>query len=151
MPTLVLETIIRARAETCFDLMRDVRLHVQTTAETNEAAIVGVTDGMIGIGQTITFQSRHFGFRQRLTVNVVEFDRPRLFVDQMTAGAFKSFRHIHEFLPHDNRTLMRDTLVWEMPFGILGKIADKVFVKRHLRNLVATRNDRLKNIAEART
>ena len=97
MPQIILETMINAPAETCFDLMRDIRIHTETTAQTDEKAVAGVTEGKIGLGQTVTFEGKHFGMRQRLTVKVVEFDRPRLFVDEMTEGRFRSFKHIHEF------------------------------------------------------
>ena len=148
MPTIILETQINAPAETCFDLMRDIRIHTETTSRTNETAIAGVTNGKIGLGQTVTFEGTHFGMRQRLTVRVIEFDRPRLFVDEMTDGNFKSFKHIHEFLPQNNGTLMRDTLIWTSPYGILGKLVDKLLLERHLRKLVSGRNVKLKEIAE---
>ncbi|MEP7212988.1 MAG: SRPBCC family protein [Acidobacteriota bacterium] len=149
MPTLTLETFINAPAEICFDLMRDIRIHTESTAQMNAKAVDGVTDGQIGLGQTVTFEGTHFGVRQRLTVEVVEFDRPRLFVDEMTEGAFQMFRHAHEFLPLDGGTLMRDTLVWRSPFGVAGRIVDKLVLERHLRDLVSARNARLKQIAEA--
>jgi ligand-binding SRPBCC domain-containing protein len=148
MPTIVLETLIKAPAEICFDLMRDIRLHTETTAQTNEKAVAGVTDGMIGLAQTVTFEGRHFGIRQRLTVKVVEFDRPRLFTDEMIDGTFKSFKHIHRFFEKDNATVMQDTLIWESPFGMLGRMADKLFIEKHLKRLVTTRNSKLKEIAE---
>jgi len=148
MPQIVLETLINAPAETCFDLMRDIRIHTETTAHTNEKAVGGVTDGMIGLGQTVTFEGTHFGFRQRLTVKVVEFERPFLFVDEMVEGKFISFRHIHEFTIQPAGTLMRDTLIWTSPFGILGRLVDKFLLERHLRTLVSGRNARLKEIAE---
>jgi len=149
MSQIILETLINASAEICFDLMRDIRIHAQTTAQTNEKAVAGVTDGMISLGQTVTFEGTHFGIRQRLTVKVVEFDRPRLFVDEMTEGSFKTFKHRHEFFPQNRRTLMRDTLTWTSPFGVLGKIVDKLLLERHLIDLVSTRNSRLKEIAES--
>lgn len=148
MPTIVLETLIGASAEACLDLMRDIRIHTETTAQTNEKAVAGVTEGKIGLGQTVTFEGKHFGMRQRLTVQVVEFDRPRLFVDEMIEGRFTAFKHIHEFLPGKNGTLMKDTLIWTSPFGILGRIVDKLLLERHLRNLVSGRNAKLKEIAE---
>ena len=150
MPEFVLETSINASPETCFDLMRDVRLHTQTTAHTGEKAVAGVTDSKIGLGQTVTFVGTHFGFRQRLTVRVVEFERPLLFVDEMTDGNFRSFRHIHEFSQQGDGTLMRDTLTWISPMGILGQLADKLLIERHLRTLVSRRNEMLKAIAEGR-
>lgn len=149
MPQIVLETFINAPAETCFDLMRDIRLHTETTAKTSEKAVAGVTDGMIGLGQTVTFEGTHFGIRQRLKVEVVEFERPYLFIDEMTEGTFKSFRHMHEFSTDTTGTLMRDTLIWTSPFGILGRVVDKLLLERHLRDLVSNRNAKLKALAES--
>jgi ligand-binding SRPBCC domain-containing protein len=149
MPEIFLETPIHAPAEVCFDLMRDIRIHTETTAQTHEKAVAGVTDGMIGLGQTVTFEGTHFGIRQRLTVKVTEFDRPRLFADEMTEGNFRSFKHIHEFIRVRSGTLMRDTLIWTSPFGFLGRVVDKLILERHLRNLVTTRNAKLKAIAES--
>ena len=148
MPNIVLETLINAPAEVCFDLMRDIRLHTETTAQTNERAVAGVTDGKIGLGQTVTFEGTHFGIRQRLTVEVIELDRPWLFTDEMIDGTFKSFKHIHRFSEKENVTIMQDTLIWESPFGILGLIADKLLIERHLTKLVRSRNTKLKKIAE---
>ena len=128
--------------------MRDIRIHTETTMQTNEKAVAGVTDGMIGLGQTVTFEGTHFGMRQRLTVQVTAFERPHLFVDEMTEGNFRSFKHIHEFVRVRSGTLMRDKIIWTSPFGILGKLVDKLLLESHLRNLVTTRNARLKQLAE---
>lgn len=148
MPEIFIETPIHAPAEVCFDLMRDIRIHTETTAQTHEKAVAGVTDGMIGLGQTVTFEGTHFGIRQRLTVEVTEFDRPRLFIDEMTEGRFRSFKHIHEFVRVRSGTLMRDTIIWTSPLGLLGRIVDKLILERHLRNLVTNRNVKLKKLAE---
>lgn len=128
--------------------MRDVRLHTKTVARTVERAVDGVTDGKIGLGQTVTFEGKHLGFRQRMTVKVIEFDRPRLFVDEMIEGKFKSFKHVHEFRSDGDMTFMKDTLIWTSPFGILGRLVDAVALKRHLTELVTSRNAMLKQIAE---
>ena len=149
MPVLKLETLIKAPADVCFDLMRDVRVHTETTSQTGEKVIGGITEGKMELGQTVTFEGTHFGIRQRLTVEVVEFERPRLFVDQMMRGAFRSFKHIHEFVAQPGATLMTDTLIWTSPMGVLGRIADKLAIEPHLRELVTERNKRLKQLAES--
>ena len=82
-------------------------------------------------------------------MKVVEFDRPSLFVDEMTEGTFKTFKHIHEFLPQDSGTLIRDTLIWTSPLGVLGRLVDLLLLERHLRELVSGRNALLKQIAES--
>ena len=142
MPSIYLETIINAPAERCFDLIRDVRVH----SETNGAV---KSEGTFGIGQTVTFESKFFGIRQRLTVEVTEFDRPHLLVDEMTASTFKSFKHIHQFVENDGMTLMKDSVIWTSPLGILGRIVDKLLLEKHLKTLVTRRNVKLKAIAES--
>ena len=149
MTFLVLQTFINAPAEICFDLMRDVRLHTETTVGTDEKAIAGTTNGMIGLGETVTFEGTHFGMRQRLTVMVVTFERPTLFVDEMVEGRFKTFRHEHEFAESAKGTLMTDTIIWTSPLGLIGRFVDRLFIEPHLRKLVAGRNARLKELAEA--
>ena len=88
-------------------------------------------------------------YDSRLTVEVVEFDRPRLFVDEMIQGAFHSFRHVHEFVSQGHGTLIKDTLDWTSPFGIFGRIADKLVIAGFLTRLVSERNAKLKRLAES--
>jgi ligand-binding SRPBCC domain-containing protein len=150
MPTLIVETRINAPIEICFDAARDIGLHCETASRTGERAVAGVMTGLINLGETVTFEAVHFGIRQRLTAKIVEFERPQRFVDETTQSAFKSLRHIHEFVSTEQGqgTLMRDTLIWVSPFGIFGVVADKVALERHLRKFLVERNERLKLVIE---
>ena len=148
MPVLIIETEIGASVELCFDLARDIEIHCATTAETEERIVAGKTSGLLELGDQVTFEAVHFGIRQRLCARIVEYDRPHRFTDQMVSGAFKSLRHIHEFETSGDGTLMRDTLEWESPLGLLGKIADRLAVKKHMRDFLLARNKELKRIIE---
>ena len=79
MTTIIVQTSINAPIEICFDLARDIGVHCQTSISTQERAIAGVTTGLIGLGEEVTFEGVHFGVRQRLTARVIEFDRPHRF------------------------------------------------------------------------
>ena len=148
MPILIIETEINAPPEICFDLVRDISLHLSTLENTVEKAVAGRTAGKIHLGETVTFEGKHFGFKQRLTVKVTEMEKPRYFTDEMIEGRFKSFRHKHEFIADGGGTRMRDTLEWTSPFGILGRIVDFLLLKNHLRKIVLHRNAKLKEVAE---
>ena len=150
MPKLVLETKIYAPAELCFDLARDVEIHCATTAGTQERIVDGKRSGLLEFGDCVTFEGVHFGVRQRLSSKITEYRRPHRFTDEMISGAFKSLRHVHEFESISDGTLMRDTLEWESPLGVLGLAADRLFVKRHMRNFLLERNRELKRVAERR-
>lgn len=151
MPRVVVETSIRARLELVFDLARDVEVHLKTADWTYERAVGGKTCGLLELGDEITFEAVHLGFRQRLTARIVEMERPHRFVDEMVRGAFASLRHTHEFEQQANFTLMRDTVQWRSPLGILGILADKLFLKRHMRAFITRKQLNLKAAAEQAT
>ena len=148
MSTIVVATRIAAPIEACFDLARDVDAHVRTASFTGERIVAGRATGLLELGDTLTFEAVHLGFRRRLTAVIVEFDRPHRFVDAMTRGAFSSLRHVHEFTFESGQTLMTDTLTWRSPLGPLGLLADRLFVARHLRDFLVAKQSRLKAEAE---
>lgn len=148
MTTIVVETRIAAPLDVCFDLARDVEAHVKTSSATGERAVGGRTSGLLELGDLVTFEAVHFGIRQRLTSKIVEFDRPRRFVDEMVEGAFASLRHVHEFVADGTSVVMRDTLTWRSPLGILGVVADRLFVERHMRAFLLEKQSELKDFAE---
>jgi hypothetical protein len=45
---------------------------------------------------------------------------------------------------------MRDTLEWEPPLGMIGRLADRLFLSRHMHWFVMTKQNGLKRIAEDR-
>jgi ligand-binding SRPBCC domain-containing protein len=149
MPILIFETVINAAPEVCFDLVRDVSFFLQSGEKDFEKFAAKNSHGEIKLGEIVTFERKVFGLSQTLKVKVVELEKPLRFVDEMIEGNFKYFRHAHEFITAKNQTLMRDIFVWESPLGILGKIADAIFMKNYLRNMAMRRNAKLKEIAES--
>ncbi|MGD6796068.1 SRPBCC family protein [Metabacillus indicus] len=148
MPTIKHEVYIHAPIEVCFDLARSVDVHMETTGRTQERAVDGVTSGFMERGDSVTWEAVHLGVRQRLTAKITEMERPYLFSDVMVKGAFRSFTHTHEFKESGTGTIMKDTFSYESPFGIFGKVADLLFLKRYMRNFIAARALELKRIAE---
>ncbi|MGE6754697.1 SRPBCC family protein [Rossellomorea sp. NPDC071047] len=148
MPTIRHITHINAPVSLCFDLARNVDIHIQTTSKTKERAVGGVTSGLLKIGDTVTWEAVHFGVKQRLTAQIVEMDAPHSFTDVMVKGAFKSFTHIHEFREQENGTLMKDTFTYKAPFGIVGNLADIIFLKKYMHTFIKIRANELKKIAE---
>jgi ligand-binding SRPBCC domain-containing protein len=149
MPIIVLRTRVAAPPARCFDLARDVDLHQRSTAASRERAVAGVTTGLLGPGDQVTWEATHFGVRQRLTSRITEFDPPNRFVDEMVRGAFARFRHEHQFLAVESGTEMVDTFDYTSPLGSLGRLADGLFLRRYMTTLLRDRNAYLKRAAES--
>ncbi|HEU4522327.1 MAG TPA: SRPBCC family protein [Thermoanaerobaculia bacterium] len=151
MGSITITTPIDAPPEVCFDLALDVAAHVESAAFSGERLVApGKLEGILERGDLICFEGRHFGLRQRFCARITEVDRPRMFVDEMVEGAFRWLRHVHEFQPAGSATVMIDRLEWQSPLGVIGKLADALFVERHMAWFVRTKQARLKEIAERR-
>jgi ligand-binding SRPBCC domain-containing protein len=147
MVTLEEVTMIRAPIERCFDLSRSIELHTWSTERTGEVAIAGVTAGLIGLGEEVTWRARHFGITQKTTVRITAFDSPKYFQDRMVRGAFRFFEHDHWFVERGDVTDMRDVLRFAAPLGILGLSVEPV-LRGYLRRLLRTRNLVIREVAE---
>ncbi|WP_051318017.1 SRPBCC family protein [Cohnella thermotolerans] len=102
------------------------------------------------MGDSVAFRATHFFIRQNLTSKVVEYERPKRMVDQMTKGAFKTFTHIHEFKTDNGGTMMTDIISFEVLFGVFGKVVEQLVLKFYLKKFILHRGKQIKKIAEAK-
>jgi ligand-binding SRPBCC domain-containing protein len=150
MRTIRLETAIAAPRDRCFLLSLSIDLHMRSTSQSGERAIAGVTRGLIGYGDTVTWEGTHFGLRLRHTSIISAYEPYRHFCDEMTEGAFKSFRHDHFFDEDtDGKTVMRDELAFSAPLGLLGLCAERLVLCDYLTRFLAERNLVIKQTAES--
>ena len=71
------------------------------------------------------------GFANVFRVRITHMEKPNYFRDEMVFGAFKSFAHEHHFKEAGfNRTMKTDVLTLSAPYGIFGKIGEKLFLAR---------------------
>jgi hypothetical protein len=145
-----LETRIAASPERCFLLSLSIDLHMASTAPTRERAIAGVTHGIIGPNQTVTWRGRHFGLTLEHTSLIDRYNPPHSFRDVMVKGNFRSFEHEHFFeLTEHGGTIMRDHLVFEAPFGPLGWLVERLILRAYLTRFLGQRDAAIKRIAES--
>lgn len=148
MPLITLSTEIAAPVETVFDLSRSIELHRKSLAHTREEAIAGKTSGLIGLHETVTWRARHFGVWFTLTSRITVCEPHTLFADEMLKGPFKEMQHTHLFSFSNGITTLRDTFFYRAPLGPIGLLADVLFLKKHMRNILLARNQTIKEAAE---
>lgn len=148
MATIHLTTSIHAPINACFDAARSVDAHLSSAIGTNEKVIAGRMTGLFEAGDIVTWEARHLGIRQRLTVEISRMIEPTFFEDKMLKGAFKSMRHEHHFAEGNGFTMMTDLFQYETPFGILGALFDKLYLESYMRRFLQKRNLHLKRVLE---
>jgi ligand-binding SRPBCC domain-containing protein len=145
-------TVIRAPIGRCIDLARSVEVHLFNNVHCGEVAraVSGVTSGLLGHGQRVTWRAKHFCIWHELTSEITVMDRPAYFQDRMLRGAFQSMKHDHFFRPlSPDETEMRDVLCFAAPLGILGRFAEFAVLRDYMQALLRERNRVIRQIAEA--
>lgn len=148
MTQIKLITEINAPIKSCFNISRDIDVHILSTTKTKEKAIAGRTSGLCQQGDFITWQAVHFGIRQKLTVEITQLKFPYFFEDKMIKGAFKSMNHKHFFEFKNNSTIMLDEFNYDVPYGLIGKLFNYFMLKKYMTKFLKTRNNVIKQIAE---
>ena len=147
-------TVIAAPLERVFDLARSIEVHLLGNTHFGEQATAGTRTGLIGMGEQVTWQARHFFVRQQLTSVITAFDPPRYFQDTMLSGAFRSMQHDHffrELSPADDgspRTEMVDEFRFSAPLPVLGRLAEFFVLRRYMCKLLHERNVVIQQVAE---
>jgi ligand-binding SRPBCC domain-containing protein len=149
MVRIELRTRIMAPIDRVFDLARSIDLHMSSTNWTGERAISGITQGLIGADQEVTWRGRHFGIIVHHTSRVTAYERPVYFQDAMLRGMFARFQHDHYFEWQTDATVMRDRMEFTAPLGPLGILAERIALESHLRDLLERRNACIQRVAES--
>jgi len=148
MTTIILKTEINALPKICFDVSRNIDLHLLSAQHTEEKVIAGRMSGLCELGDEFTWEAKHFGIKQILSSRITKMNSPFYFEDTMLKGAFKSMRHEHHFEATGEQTTMRDIFMYEVPYGFFGWIFDKLILKNHMTKFIKKRNSFLKDCAE---
>ncbi|MFZ4058538.1 MAG: SRPBCC family protein [Ferruginibacter sp.] len=141
-------TFIAAPIERVFDLSRSINMHKISTVDTGEEAIAGTTTGLINLNETVTWRAKHLFKIRQFTSKITVMENPTTFTDEMLQGDFKSFKHEHHFKSTNNGCIMIDLIWFESPYGNLGKMVDRFYLKAYLEKFLLKRNAVIQEYAE---
>jgi ligand-binding SRPBCC domain-containing protein len=118
-----------------------------------ESATVTDRTPLAGAGSEIVTSFRvvpFLPFRRQWTALITEFEWNHHFADIQKKGPFKSFHHRHE-LREETRdqargTVVRDLIEYDVGFGWLGEIAQRIFVSRQLQGTFEYRQKALERL-----
>jgi len=79
-------------------------------------------------GATIAYALRIHGIPVKWLTLIERWEPPREFVDVQEKGPYRVWRHTHRFSPVNGGTLLQDDVEYALPFGLLGRIANRLQV-----------------------
>jgi ligand-binding SRPBCC domain-containing protein len=143
---------LRASLDLDVELTAESRWHLRTVRRGD----VFRTSGVIGERELVRWSVRLGGMVPVSHTSVITSVVPNdghggaTFVDEMVSGLFTAYRHAHAFRPSRDgtsgspTTTMDDDVSWTTPFGPIGVLADRLFVRRLLLRLLHDRNEEIR-------
>ena len=148
MADLEVTTTLPCGIERAYDLLTSVSTHERAMERYGETVVHAPPDDTLVEGDRITRRTSHFGMSLTRTTAIVAATPPLSFREEQVDGPFASFSHVHEFERiDDDHTLVDDQIDYELPWGPLGTLLDRVYVEGYLRRVVRERNRKLERLA----
>lgn len=108
------------------------------------------TMGSPGLGYEVTLKIRQFiFFVMRWHVRITAYQPPSLMVDVQVRGPFKSWKQTRQLRSVNGKTELTDIVEYEAPFGVIGRIANALVIRRQVEQMFAFRQNATKRILES--
>lgn len=106
--------------------------------------------GTPGLGYEVRLRVRQFGvMTMNWHVRITEYVAPTRMVDEQVRGPFTLWRQIRDLRTVPGGTELCDTVEYSVPFGILGRLANRLVIHREITRMFAHRQQATKQLLEA--
>ena len=96
----------------------------------------------MGVGTLIEYRLKLHRVPVRWRTRIEAWEPPRRFVDVQVRGPYSLWEHTHTFEEDGpEATIIRDRVRYSIPFGPLGQLADRLLVRRDLKQIFDYRRD----------
>ncbi|MFN2443351.1 MAG: SRPBCC family protein [Thermoanaerobaculia bacterium] len=135
-------TVVDAPAATVWAFFSDPANLAKITPPSMGFQIVSSPGRTLQAGDRIDYRIRIGGLPVRWRTLISGWDPPRSFTDEQEKGPYRRWIHHHTFQPMgDGKVLVTDHVDYELPFGILGRLAGGFWVRRQLRKVFDYRSE----------
>ena len=98
-------------------------------------------------GALIDYTVNIFGFPIRWRTLITDYKPSYMFVDQQLKGPYSMWHHTHLFERlNDEETLIKDIVIYAVPFGIIGKLTHSLYIKADLDAIFDFRSQKIREI-----
>ena len=99
-------------------------------------------------GKIISYTVNPFKFFNiKWVTEITHITKNKLFIDEQRFGPYNMWHHEHHFFKNkDGSTTIYDKVIYKIPFGIIGKIAHKLFIKKRLTEIFNYRKTRINQL-----
>lgn len=144
MYTLFKETFVQTSMEQAWDFIRSpANLNLITPEDMAFEIVTDLPDEM-SEGMLIQYNVRIPFMGQQPWLSELKHIVPGIsFVDEQKIGPYKLWYHSHAIRPHKGGVIFTDQITYEVPYGIFGKLAHTLFIRKTLERIFSFREERL--------
>ena len=143
---LVHEQLVPRKLEEVFEFFSRAENLEILTPDFLHFKIVSIHPQPLQKGTLINYKLRVRGIPLGWTSEIREWDPPVRFVDFQTRGPYKLWHHTHRFIAEGDNTRIMDEVLYDLPFGVLGKVAHAVMVKSDVENIFRYREMKIREL-----
>ena len=134
------EQVLELPLDDVFKFVSSAQNLARITPSSLEIRFEGEPPAELSVGAEIRYRLKISGVPVKWTTRITEWDPPYRFADLQARGPYAYWLHTHSFAALDEgRTLMRDRVIYRVPYGVLGEVARRAFVRAQLRHIFAYR------------
>lgn len=123
-----------------------------TPKDMNFTVLSNIKEDRIYQGMIIDYTvSPLFGVPLRWKTRISQVDNLKSFTDFQEKGPYKYWNHHHEFIQNQEGVLMKDTVTYELPFGVLGNLVNKLMVRKKIEHIFNYRYQVLEQLFNPKT
>lgn len=109
--------------------------------------ITSENQGKMYPGMLITYiVTPLLGIKMRWCTEITQVEEKKYFIDEQRFGPYKMWHHQHHFKEVAGGVEMTDIVHYGIPLGILGQLANKLFVRNQLEEIFEYRAQAVKKI-----
>jgi ligand-binding SRPBCC domain-containing protein len=86
------------------------------------------------------------GIKMNWVTEITHIREKQYFIDEQRFGPYGFWHHQHWFEEKDGGTLMKDILHYKVPYGIIGTIANALFVEKMVHQIFDFREETIEKI-----
>ena len=142
------ELLIKKSIDDVFSFFQEPENLSKITPSNLDFNIITPSPIVMKVGTLIDYTIKVIGIKIHWRTLISSFNPPHDFVDEQLRGPYKYWYHKHEFVSCGEETIIRDNVTYALPFGVIGRLAHKVFVFRQLRKIFDYRARIIQSIFE---
>lgn len=134
--TLYREQLLTCSLATAWSFFSSAHNLERITPSEMKFHVVSAADQVLYEGMIIDYYvSPLLGIPLKWRTLITHVDPLKSFTDYQVKGPYRYWNHLHEFIETDQGVLMKDTVVYELPLGVVGDWVHSIYIRRKLHHI----------------